>query len=222
MPTVSELYQGSIIDNTIVNTDPELKPERSWTGELTAEYAVASDKVRATLFFERTQDALYSQALTATVSTVQNVDAIRTNGVELSWEGANIGMSGLDLNGSATFTDSIITANQGSPASIGKRQPRVPKWRATMVGSYKTPGNVSYTLAARYSGDQYAQLDNSDSNGFSYQGFSKFFVVDARVRFKFSKHLSAALGIDNLNNYRYWAFHPYTMRTAVAELKFEL
>ena len=37
MPTVSELYQGSIAVDVIVNNDPDLKPEKSWTGELTAE-----------------------------------------------------------------------------------------------------------------------------------------------------------------------------------------
>jgi iron complex outermembrane receptor protein len=226
MPTVGELYQGSINGDTIVNTDPSLKPEASWTGELSAEHTyndtAYNGTLRATLFFERTRDALYSQALTATVSTVQNVDAIRTRGLELSWQAGDLGIKGFDLNSSATFTDSIITANQNFPASVGKQQPRVPKWRATMVGSYKQGDRLSYTLAARCSGVQYGQLDNSDTNGFSYLGFSKFFVVDARVRFKLDKQWSAALGIDNLNNYKYWAFHPYTQRTVVAELKFDL
>jgi iron complex outermembrane receptor protein len=222
MPTVGELYQGSINGDTIVNTDPKLKPEKSWTGELSAEHTAYNGTLRATLFFERTRDALYSQALTATVSTVQNVDAIRTRGLELSWQAADLGTKGFDLNSSATFTDSIITANKNFPASVGKQQPRVPKWRATMVASYKQSDRLSYTVAARYSGVQYGQLDNSDTNGFSYLGFSKFFVVDARVHFKLDKQWSAALGIDNLNNYKYWAFHPYTQRTVVAELKFDL
>jgi iron complex outermembrane receptor protein len=222
MPTVGELYQGSINGNSIVNTDPNLKPEKSWTSELSAEHTTYNGTLRATLFFERTRDALYSQALTATASTVQNVDAIRTNGLELSWQAADLGIKGLDLNSSATFTDSIITANANFPASVGKQQPRVPKWRATTVASYKQNDRLSYTVAARYSGVQYGQLDNSDTNGFSYLGFSKFFVVDARVRIKLDKQWSAALGIDNLNNYKYWAFHPYTQRTLVAELKFDL
>ena len=222
MPTVGELYQGSINGNAIVNTDPSLKPEKSWTSELSAEHITYNGMLRTTLFFERTRDALYSQALTATVSTVQNVDAIHTRGVELAWQAADLGIKGLDLNSSATFTDSIITANRGFPASVGKQQPRVPRWRATTVASYKQNERLSYTLAARYSGVQYGQLDNSDSNGFSYLGFSKFFVVDARVRFKLDKQWSGALGIDNLNNYKYWAFHPYTQRTVVAELKYDL
>lgn len=222
MPTVGELYQGSINGSAIVNTDPDLKPEKSWTSELSAEHNAYDGTLRATLFFERSRDALYSQALSATVSTVQNVDAIDTKGAEFSWQARDVGISGLDLNGSLTYTDSAITANTNFPASEGKQQPRVPKLRATAVATYRQGDRLSYTLAARYSGVQYGQLDNSDGNGFSYMGFSKYFVVDARLRFGLGAHWSAALGIDNLNNYKYWAFHPYTQRTVVAELKFDL
>jgi iron complex outermembrane receptor protein len=221
MPTVGELYQGSILDDAIINTNPALRPEASWTGELSAERAAAQGSLRATLFVERTRDALYSQALTATVSTVQNIDAIRTKGIELAWQRDNAGVAGLDLNGSVTYTDSVIAANAGLAASVGKRQPRVPRLRASAVASYRQGDRMSYTLAARYSGRQYGQLDNSDSNGFAFQGFSKFFVVDARVRAKFDQQWSAAVGIDNLNNYTYWAFHPYPKRTVVAELKYD-
>ncbi|RJG08466.1 TonB-dependent receptor [Massilia cavernae] len=222
MPTVGELYQGSINGNEIVNTDPGLKPERSWTGELSAEHTSDRQSLRATLFAERTRDALYSQALTPTVSTVQNVDGIRTRGMELSWQAAGVGLQDLDLSGSLTWTDSAITANRGFPASVGKRQPRVPEWRASGVATYKPDDRLAYTLAARYSGEQFGQLDNGDTNGFSYMGFSKFFVIDARVLFRLNKQWSAAIGIDNLNNYKYWAFHPYTQRTAIAELKFDM
>jgi iron complex outermembrane receptor protein len=222
MPTVGELYQGAINGDTIVNTNPNLKPEASWTGELSAERNTERGQLRATLFGERTRDALYSQALTATVSTVQNVDAIHTRGIELAWQTDDLGIKGLGLNSNVTFTDSVIAANRGFPASVGKQQPRVPKWRASSVASFEQNERLSYTLAARYSGVQYGQLDNSDQNGFSYLGFSKFFVVDARVRFKLDRQWSAALGIDNLNNYKYWAFHPYTQRTVVVELKFDL
>ncbi|WP_426176572.1 TonB-dependent receptor [Massilia sp. TWR1-2-2] len=82
MPTVGELYQGSIGGDAIVNTDPNLKPEKSWTGELSAEHNAGNGTLRTTLFLERTRDALHSQALTQTVTTVRNVDRIRTNGGE--------------------------------------------------------------------------------------------------------------------------------------------
>ena len=57
MPTVSELYQGGVnASGTLINNDPNLKPEDSWTTELTAERdARATALLRLTAFFERTQ-----------------------------------------------------------------------------------------------------------------------------------------------------------------------
>jgi iron complex outermembrane receptor protein len=226
MPTVSELYQGSIDGNRIVNTNPNLRPERSWTTELSAERDLKTwgldGVLRTTLFLENTKDALYSQALTNLVSTVQNVDAIRTRGLEVALNAVDVGAKGLDLSGSLTLTRSKIAANSGFPASVGDEQPRIPKVRATLLATYRPDARWSYTVGARYSGKQYGTLDNSDTNGAAYTGFSKFFVVDARIRYRIDRQWSAAVGIDNLNNNKYWAFHPYTQRTYVAELKFDL
>jgi iron complex outermembrane receptor protein len=226
MPTVSELYQGSIDGSRIVNTNPNLRPERSWTTELSAERDLKGwgldGVLRTTLFFENTKDALYSQALNNLVNTVQNVDAIRTRGLEVALNAVDVGMKGLDLSGSLTLTNSKITANSGFLASVGREQPRVPKVRAALLATYRPDANWSYTVGMRYSGKQYGSLDNSDPNGFAYMGFSKFFVVDARIRYRIDRQWSMAVGIDNLNNNKYWAFHPYPQRTYVAELKFDL
>ncbi len=226
MPTVSELYQGSIDGNRIVNTNPNLRPERSWTTELSAERDLKGwgldGVLRTTLFFENTKDALYSQALNNLVSTVQNVDTIRTRGLEVALNAVDVGVKGFDLSGSLTLTNSKITANSGFLASVGREQPRVPKVRAALLATYRPDANWSYTVGMRYSGKQYGTLDNSDPNGFAYMGFSKFFVVDARIRYRIDRQWSMAVGIDNLNNNKYWAFHPYPQRTYVAELKFDL
>jgi iron complex outermembrane receptor protein len=226
MPTVSELYQGSLSANTIINNDPNLKPEKSWTSELSAERALQNGRglLRATLFHENTRDALYSQtntAASATVSTIQNVDAMRTTGLELAYQAYDLGWRGLDVSSSLTYTHSIITRNDKFPTSVGMWQPRVPEWRANLLLNYHPDEKWSYALGARYSGKQYGTLDNSDPNGYSYTGFSSFFVADARIRYQFSRQWSMALGVDNLNNKKYWAFHPYTQRTVNAELKFD-
>lgn len=225
MPTVSELYQGTTSNNTIINNDPNLRPEKSWTGELTAEGAVGSSMVRATVFHEDTRDALYSQVnvlSSVTVSTIQNVDHIRTTGVELSYVATNIGIAGFDLTSSITFADSIIAQNDKFPASVGKWQPRVPRWRANLLAAYRFADAWNFTVGARYSGQQYSTLDNSDPNSYSYTGVSKFFVVDLRARYRFAKQWTASLGVDNANNYRYWNFHNYPERTFVAELSWDL
>jgi outer membrane receptor protein involved in Fe transport len=48
------------------------------------------------------------------------------------------------------------------------------------------------------------------------------FTTAVRVRYRIAKQWSAAFGIDNLNNYKYWNFHPYPQRSYSAELKFDL
>jgi outer membrane receptor protein involved in Fe transport len=47
-------------------------------------------------------------------------------------------------------------------------------------------------------------------------------TTDVRVRYQISKQVSAAVGIDNLNSYQLWNFHPYPQRTCVAALKWAL
>ena len=153
---------------------------------------------------------------------MQNVDAIRTTGLELAYQEEDVWLRGLSLSGSATYADSEIAQNGKLPASVGKRQPRVPDWRATLLASYRVDDRWSASLGARYSGRQYGTLDNSDPNGATYTGVSDYLVADARLRYRFAPQWSAALGIDNLNNRKYWAFHPYTQRTLVAEVKFDL
>jgi iron complex outermembrane receptor protein len=74
---------------------------------------------------------------------------------------------------------------------------------------------------ARYSGRQFGQLDNSDTHDMAYTGFSRFFVTDLRLRYR-AGQWSASLGIDNLANTQYWAFHPYPQRTLHAELAFDI
>ena len=59
MPTVSELFQGAIAADSIVNNDPTLAPERSWTQELSAIGEFDHGDLRATFFLEDTRDALY-------------------------------------------------------------------------------------------------------------------------------------------------------------------
>ena len=120
----------------------------------------------------------------------------------------------------------LDNANQGfvvTPGdTIGKRQPNIPSWRVNMVGTYRWAPQWSTSVGARYSSPQYRTLDNSDVNGFTYMGVSKFFVVDLRAQWKATKHLTASAGIDNVNNYKYWNFHPYPQRSYVAELKVDL
>jgi iron complex outermembrane recepter protein len=224
-PTVAELFQGSIAANLIQNNDPNLKAEKSWTSELSAERDLGKGFMRATLFFEDSKDALYSQTnvtVSPNVTSIQNIDAIRTRGVELAYQNADVLVRGFDLSTSLTFADSIITRNDKFPDSVGKWQPRVPRWRSNLLASYRPDDRWSYTLGLRYSGKQFGSLDNGDPNGAAFTGFSRFLVADVRLRYRLAKQWAVAVGVDNLNNASYCAFHPYPQRTVFAEVRFDL
>lgn len=231
MPTVSELYGATSTTNSQYINDPNLRPEKSWTGELSAETVVGVWSSRLTFFAEDTRDSLYSQTTfdataNKNISRVQNVDHIVTKGLEATLSANDWGLQGLDLSGSVTFADSRIKRNRGfvtTPGdTVGKWQPNIPRWRATAVASYRFDAHWTATLAGRYSGRQYRTLNNADVNGFTYQGVSKYATLDARVLYRFNKQWSAAVGVDNLNSYQFWNFHPYPQRSYTAELRFDL
>jgi iron complex outermembrane receptor protein len=230
-PTVNELYGATAtVDSQFIN-DPSLRPETSWTGELSAEQDLGPALARLTLFAEYTRDALYTQnvfdpAANKRIGRVQNVGRIATTGLEAAFNASGWLLKRLDLGASVTYADSTIKENTGyvdTPGdTIGKRQPNIPRWRATLLASYRWDEHWTTTLGARYSGRQYRTLNNADVNGHSYMGVSKFAVADLRVLYRFDKQWSAAFGIDNLNNDPYWNFHPYPQRSYSLELKFDL
>ena len=230
-PTVAELYGATATTNSQYVNDPNLLPEKSWTTELSVEKEWAKAQWRATFFAENTQDALYSQTAfdaqaNRNVSRVQNIGRTATTGLELAVNADNVGRKGLDVSASLTYTNSTIRENTGFVAvagdTIGKRQPNIPAWRATALASYRWSPELTTSLGLRYSGPQFRTLNNADVNGQTYQGVNEFFVADVRARYQFNKQLSAAAGIDNLNNDSYWNFHPYPQRTFSAELQWQL
>ena len=231
MPTVQELYGATSTTNSQYINDPNLRPERSLTTELTAEKDLGQALARLTWFTERTRDALYSQTLYDTganknISRVQNVDRIATSGLEAALTSEDLLLKGFDLQASLTYTDSKITANRGfvnTPGDTdGRWQPNIPRWRATLLGSYRFDDQWSASLGLRHSGRQYRTLNNADVNGQTYMGVSQFTTVDLRVRHRFDKQWSASFGIDNLTNRKHWNFHPYPQRSYSAEVSFDL
>jgi iron complex outermembrane receptor protein len=235
-PTVAELYQQLSQGNTVVENNPNLKEEEVISGEFTAERRFANSLIRASLFHETKYDALISQTVTngtgipfgsgtctaaAGCSFIQNVDHVRTNGIELSTIWQDVWIHGLDLSANATFTDAEILRNDLDPTTHGNKPLRIPKQQYKLVGTYHQGSNLTYSLGARYSGRQYNTLDNSDTNPDTFGGASKFFFVDVKANYKFADRFIASVGVDNLNNYKAYIFHPYPQRTGYVQLKFD-
>jgi len=229
MPTVSELYGATSTTNSQYINDANLRPEKSLTQELSFEKTLDRHQWRLTAFVEDTQDGIYAQSVVdasagnKTISRVQNVGRIETRGLEAVYSATGWGLPGLDVSASLTLADSTIKANQGFVAvagdTLGKQQPNIPKWRSTLLANYRWNAQWTSTVAVRYSGQQFRTLNNADVNGYAYMGVSPFTIVDVRARWQINPKLAAAFGIDNLNNDKYWNFHPYPQRSYTAELK---
>ncbi|MEP6785811.1 MAG: TonB-dependent receptor [Sphingomonadales bacterium] len=232
-PTVGELYQATTVGTVLANPNPDLQPERARSAELAAEHHDSHGLIRLSLFNEVIDGALISQTapvsvvqpngstITATTSFVQNIDQTRARGVELAIDRREA-VPGVDLSGSVTYADAIISRNAVFPGSVGKLLPSVPQWKANAVVTWRPVLRVSLTAAARYSSRNYATLDNSDVFPDTYQGFDQYFVVDLRGTVRVTRQIEFALGVDNLNNDRYFLFHPFPQRSVTASLQWKL
>ncbi|MEA3088955.1 MAG: iron complex outerrane recepter protein, partial [Caballeronia sp.] len=219
-PTVGELFQGQITGLSIVNNNPNLKPEDDLSKELTAEWQHGNGVYRFTLFQDDVKNTLFSQTNTTVIPNItnfQNIDKVRSRGVETSYEGQDVLIRGLDLTAGLAYTQSKIIANSGNPASVGKYFYRIPLWRANVAATWRATSQSAVTVAARYSGREYNTLTNTDTNPNTYGGTSTYTVVDAKFTFRPTKRTELGIGVDNLFDHRYYVFHPYAGRTVYVE-----
>lgn len=223
-PTVTELYQQLASGSGILVNNPNLKPEEVLSAELTAERRFANGLVRLSAFNEHKYDALLSQEslLNGTKTTyVQNVDHIRTYGLEAATEWKDVMISGLDIRANATWTDAKVLQDEAAPSFVGKNAPRIPKQLYKAVATYHVSNDFTVSIGARYSGRQYINLDNSDVNPNTYIGASEFFLMDIKANYKFADRWMASVGVDNLTNDKAYVRHPLPQRTMYAQIKFD-
>jgi iron complex outermembrane recepter protein len=225
-PTVSELYQSIATGPTLTVPDPNLRPERARSAELAISWSDEAGHVRLSAFHEAIEDALVSQTApllpgsTALFSFVQNVEKVRTYGLELAFERRGLLAPSLDLSGSVTLVRPRVVEDPAFPAAEGKDIPQVPRRRATLVLTWHADSATSLTLAGRYSSRSFGTIDNSDPVTHTFQGFESYLVADARANFRIGNHWDAALGVENLGNDEYYLFHPFPQRTFTGGLTY--
>ncbi len=223
-PTVTELYQSVTVGTQLQTPNPNLRPERALSSELSAERSWSDASLRVSVFDERIRDALLSQTALlssgASASFVQNVDRTHATGVEIAGDRKNLFVHGFELSGWVTYVRAKTEEDRAFPAAVGKDLPQLPRWRGAVVATYAATPRLDATLAARFSERSYGTIDNSDVRANTYFGFGAYFVVDAHVRYRLTPHLAAEVGVDNLNARSYFLFHPFPQRTFVADIKY--
>lgn len=234
MPTVGELYQATTVGTQFFNPNAALLPERARSLELAIEQHGARGSIRLSLFNEVIRDALISQTTIVTlpdnsvssVANVQNVGQTRARGIELAVDRRNV-VPNVDVSASLTYADAIVTRNTTNPAAvglatIGKVLPGVPHWKGNAVLTWRATSRIALTGAVRFTSRNYANLANDDTIGNTYQGFYKYTVIDLRAQFKPTDNFVFSIGVDNLNNNKYFLFHPFPQRSISAQLDWKL
>jgi iron complex outermembrane receptor protein len=235
-PTVAEMFQTFNGPGNIRTNDPNLLPETVNSTEWVVQHQWPQGELRASLFHEDKRNALISQTdvtVTPNISSIQNVDKVRTQGLELAWQLGDvadaIGWRGLSLQGSVTYADSKILRNRRNPGLEGTDQPRIPDWRATAVATWRATDATSASLSYRFSGRQHNALFNTatgqynDPNPNVYGAVSRYSVFDVKLSHRFNRAWSGSLGINNLGDFKYYVNpNPYPQRTVFASLRHDL
>ena len=127
-PTASELFQTTATTvggvNTLVNGNPNLKPEDVLSSEVSSEYFLPKGNLRLSFFQERVKDAIYSTSSLLPNNTVSsfinNVGQTDTFGLELAGNAKDVFIDKLNFSASGTWADSTITDNKASDDALAK------------------------------------------------------------------------------------------------------
>lgn len=218
--TVSELFQGSQNGTSITNNNPNLRAEESLSHDLTLETTLAErHTLRVSLFHDAVEDSIAQQLnQPLMITNINNVDRVVTSGVEFVYKIREL-LPNVAIDSNLSLVNSKIDENDVLPASEGKHWLRIPAVRANLVANWRFRPEWNLNLAARHSGRQYNELDNSDVNSKVFGGTSRFTTLDTRLGYSWRENVELGLGVENLTDENYYAFHPFPQRTLIAELR---
>ncbi|RYZ90825.1 MAG: TonB-dependent receptor, partial [Moraxellaceae bacterium] len=224
-PTVGELFQGKF-DSTGVfdpaSFDPNLKPEQSKDLKLILRHELTHARITGSLFYQNVNDFIFTleriNAAGAKLSVFKNIDEVRQTGAELIIETFDLGLDGLNVDVNFAYIDDKIIKNSLMPISEGNQFPRIPYWRINAQTRYAINDDWRLAWGVRYASRPNSNLE-ATQRGDTFGYASEQLINDARISWRTNADTELSFGIDNINNDKAWAFHPFPQRTYLLELK---
>jgi iron complex outermembrane receptor protein len=229
-PTVGELFQGGFDSAGNFNPnsfDPNLRPERSRDANLIVRKDWDQVSLTGSFYAQWVKDTIFSQTVfigpAAGVfgSSNRNIERTRQYGFELIGQTRDVGVEGLTLDLNIAYINSKPTRSVLTPGAVGVQFPRIPTWRINANARYEVTETVQFSAGWRFAtrpNTDLAGLQRGDTFGYT----SELSVVDLRATWAPTEQLQLGVGVDNLFNTTYWAFHPFPQRTFVVDLKWTL
>ncbi|MCD0504757.1 TonB-dependent receptor [Bordetella petrii] len=173
-----------------------LKPQTSVDKELGITWRSAASSARLAWFrYDLNNEIQYNPV---TFSNT-NLDPTRRQGVEL--EGRHDLTRTLTLDANVTWMQAEFReGTYGGVDLAGKTVPLVPKWMANLGATWRPADKLFVSLAAQYVGK--ARMDNDQANQFDEQ-LDDYVLVNGKVGYAFTKHVSGTLAVNNLFDREY-------------------
>jgi len=207
-PTVYNLYRTwRSSTGTTYQSNPSLEPEQLTSWEVGATERISQRvEIEASYFENRVKNLIYLQAdlvadPSGKIQTYRNAGRSRTRGTELAAKGRLL--SWLQLRGSYTYNEALITDNPAIPASVGKQVTYVPRHQASgMLLAARAKWTASFS--GRYMGHSFGTDANTDVVTGVPGSFDPYFVVSGNLSYAVTPHLTVNVNGDNLLNRRYF------------------
>lgn len=151
LPTLNELYRPFRVGAEVTMANEALRPERLWGGEIGIDWASADTSLSATLFANRLTDAIANVTLAPNLNQRQNLDAIDSQGVEVS---AEQGIGPLTLRATYAYTDAEVDASGAAAALDGRRPAQIAKHGGSVSLRSNADGPLGGFATLRYIGAQ--------------------------------------------------------------------
>lgn len=226
-PTVGELFQGKFDSSGVFDLnsfDPNLKPEKSNDANLILRHEFAKARVTGSIFYQDVNDFIFSfehpNPAGIKLTSFVNIDRVRQTGAELIIETYDWLLTGLAIDFNIAYIDDKILKNTLKPESEGNQFPRIPFWRINSQARYSFAQDWQISGGLRYSSRPYNDLENTQS-GDTYGYASEQLISDIRLSWQANNNTEISVGVDNINNDKAWAYHPFPQRTYLLELKWQ-
>ena len=212
MPTVSELYQGSIAVDVIVNNDPESRSPRNPGPASSPRSASSAMACCAPPISTKTRAMRCIRRPTSPWCPTSPASRTSITSAPAAWSWPTRRKTCSPRPRSVRQPHLRALAHRRERQLPGERR-QVAAARARMARQRARDLSLRRTLDRRRSARATAARSTTRSTTpirtpFTFTGTSQFLVFDARVRCRIGERWIASLGIDNLGNEEYWAFHP--------------
>ncbi len=223
-PIVEELYHNVSSTTSVTEGDVSLAPEDGIFHNLLLERSLNAGYLRLNIFHDVIEGAIYAhrgRLGDIDLNTFLSVDEVTTSGAELALKHDGFITSNTNVKFNLTYTDAEITENRFNPDYVGKQFPRMPKWRANLLLSWRFADDFDFSTGVRYASNSYGELDNSDTGSEVYGTQDGYLFVNLKAGWQVDEHLDLALGVDNINDDVAYVAHPWPARTVYLETGYD-